>query len=113
MARKPLLESLYEFAPVPDLVIYLDIDVETLIPRVLKSTGFTYWESGQDYLSAMSVFESFVAYQTQLLDMYRQLAAKHGFRVVDARGSIPEVLSAVSAEIETVLEGMASEHPAG
>ena len=35
------VENLYGFALVPDLVVYLDIDIEHLVPRVLTST--TSW----------------------------------------------------------------------
>lgn len=38
------MEDLYSLALVPDKAIYLDIDVEHLIPRALASTGFDYWE---------------------------------------------------------------------
>src|SRR5215471_13662157 len=60
------LENLFGFALVPDLVVYLDIDVPHLIPRVLASTGFDYWESGRDYLPGQDVFSSFVEYQSNL-----------------------------------------------
>src|SRR5215467_3083429 len=34
------IENLFGFALVPDLVVYLDVDLEHLLPRVLSSTGF-------------------------------------------------------------------------
>jgi dTMP kinase len=103
------LDNLFSFALVPDLVIYLDIDVEHLIPRVLASTGFDYWESGQDYLPGEDVFHSFVAYQTQLLAELRRQAAQHGFTTVDARGAIQEVFQALCAAIEPIVSGIAGD----
>ena len=44
------LRSLLGFALVPDAIFYLRTDVEHLIPRVLGSRGFDYWESGMDFL---------------------------------------------------------------
>ena len=105
------LDNLFGFALVPDLVIYLDVDVEQLIPRVLASTGFDYWESGQDYLPGEDVFHSFVDYQTQLLAELRRQAAQHGFTTVDARGSIQEVFQALCAAIEPIVAGIARESP--
>jgi dTMP kinase len=102
------LDNLFAFALVPDLVIYLDIDVEQLIPRVLASTGFDYWESGQDYLPGQDVFHSFVDYQTHLLAELRRQANEHGFVTVDARGPIHEVFEALCAAIEPVVSGMGS-----
>jgi dTMP kinase len=100
------MADLYEFALVPDLVVYLDIDVEQLLPRVLASTGFDYWESGQDFLRGQDLYQDFVQYQEMLLEQFRQLAARHGFAVVDSRGRVPEVFRALSALIEPVLRGM-------
>ena len=43
------IEDVFAFALVPDRVVYLDVDVEQLTPRVLASTGFDFWESGEDF----------------------------------------------------------------
>jgi len=103
------MEDLYGFALVPDRVIYLDIDVEHLLPRVVGSTGFDYWESGQDFLTSGSVYDSFVEYQRLLLAEFRYLAERHQFSVVDARGSVAEVFRAVRAEVEGVIRDMGTE----
>ncbi len=42
------LRSLYGFAIAPHLVFYLNVDVKTLIGRVLASRGMDFWESGMD-----------------------------------------------------------------
>jgi dTMP kinase len=97
------VENLFGFALVPDVVIYLDIDVQHLLPRVLASTGFDYWESGQDYLPGQDVFNSFVAYQSNLLAEFRRLAREHHFVTVDGRGSIHDVFRQLCAVIEGVL----------
>jgi dTMP kinase len=103
------IEGLYEFALVPDRVIYLDIDVPSLLPRVLGSTGFDYWESGQDFLRSGSVYQDFVTYQTRLLEEFRRLAARNGFKVIDGRGSILEIFRAVSTEVEGLILEMGAE----
>ncbi len=101
------MENLYSFALIPDCVIYLDIDVAELLPRVLDSTGFDYWESGQDFLPGQSVYASFVEYQTRLLDEFRLIGKRHDFHVVDARGSVAQIFRAVCAEVEQAIAGMA------
>ena len=73
------VENLFGFALVPDLVVYLDIDIEHLVPRVLSTTGFDYWESGQDYLPSPDVYNNFVEHQTRLLAEFRRLATEHAF----------------------------------
>jgi len=103
------MEDLYGFALIPDKVIYLDIDVEHLLPRVLSSSGFDYWESGQDFLRGATVFDNFVTYQGMLLDEFRRLAATHQFAVVDARGAVATVFRALRTEVEAVVRGMGAD----
>jgi dTMP kinase len=102
------IETLYGFALVPDLVVYLDIDVEHLVPRVLSTSGFDYWESGQDYLPSPDTYHNFVEHQTRLLAEFRRLAAQHAFTTIDARGPIADVFKAMCEVIEPVVQDMAS-----
>src|SRR5262249_7640146 len=101
------VENLYSFALVLDLVVYLDIDVPHLVPRVLSTTRFDYWESGQDYLPSPGVYQNFVEHQSRLLGEFRRLAIEHAFTTVDARGPIPDVFHALCEVIEPVVEDMA------
>jgi dTMP kinase len=100
------VENLYGFALVPDLVVYLDIDIDHLVPRVLSTTGFDYWESGQDYLPGPEVFGDFVEHQTRLLEQFRRLAVEHAFTTVDARGPVADVFHALCEIIEPVVQSM-------
>jgi dTMP kinase len=102
------VENLYGFALIPDLVIYLDIDIKHLVPRVLSTTGFDYWESGQDYLPGPDVYFNFVEHQTRLLAEFRRLAREHAFQTVDARGPVADVFRALSEIIEPVVQDMAT-----
>jgi dTMP kinase len=105
------IENLFGFALVPDLVVYLDIDIDHLVPRVLGSTGFNYWESGQDYLAGPDVYGNFVEHQTRLLAEFRRLAVEHAFTRVDARGTIAEVFRSLCEVIEPVVQDMATFEP--
>jgi len=82
------IRSLYGFAIAPHLVFYLKIDVGTLIRRVLESRGMNYWESGMDMKLGDDIYDSFRAYQRQLLKEYQSLADEFGFRILDARKSV-------------------------
>lgn len=42
------LKNLYDYAPEPDMVFYLDVPVEILLKRIIGTTGLDYWESGRD-----------------------------------------------------------------
>ncbi len=105
------MENLYGFAVIPDRVIYMKIDIEHLVPRALASTGFDYWESGQDFLPGEDVYQDFVQYQTALLNEFRQLADRYHFQAVDATGAISEVFTALRREMEQAVAGMLDEIP--
>ncbi|MFL5797950.1 MAG: dTMP kinase [Actinomycetota bacterium] len=100
------MEQVFGFALVPDAVMYLDIDVERLLPRVVSSKGFDYWESGLDYLREPDMYRSFVRYQRELLAEFLQLAERHEFTVIDARQSISETFQVVRGQVERALQGM-------
>jgi dTMP kinase len=106
------LENLYAFAVVPDCVIYLDVDVQNLLSRILRSSGFDYWESGQDYLRGQDLYHNFVRYQEMLLAEFRQLADRYGFQLVDARGSIADTFRSMRQIIQGVVRTMGSDEGA-
>ncbi len=83
--------DLFGVALVPDLVLYLDVDVETLIPRVVHGKGMDYWESGMHLALSTDLFDSFQHYQSRLTAEYRKLAQEFGFVTVDARAPIDEI----------------------
>ena len=89
---KEWIRRVYGFALVPDLVIYLKIGLEDLIRRTFESgRSMNYWESGMDIGLSGDLYESFVQYQTRLLDEFDQMVDEFGFTVIDASPSIKRV----------------------
>ncbi len=97
------LRSLYGFAIAPHLVFYLDVDVDTLVRRVLKSRGMDYWESGTDVKIGDDIYDNFRAYQGDLLREYHRLAEEFGFRVIDARRPPSAIQAELRREIGSFL----------
>lgn len=91
--------DLFGFALVPDLVLYLEIDIDHLVPRVLEGKGMDYWESGMHLALGTDIFESFQRYQRRIIEEYKRLADEFGFISIDARGSIDEIQSALRRHI--------------
>ena len=98
------LRNLYGFAIAPHMVFYLNIDVKTLIGRVLESRGMDYWESGMDMKLGDDIYESFRAYQQKLLREYSSMADEFHFRVVDARRSIDHIQQELRKQVGAFLE---------
>ena len=102
--------ELFGMALVPDLVVYLDIDVESLVPRVVQGKGMDYWESGMHLAMGSDIFDSFTRYQAQLIDEYRRLSEEFGFTAIDARRSIDQVQHDLRAAISEYLHKVGRPH---
>ena len=101
------VRNLYRFALKPDAIFYLRIDVEDLVPRVVVSRGFDYWESGMDLHPSEDMYESFLKYQGNLLSQFDRLAEEYRFEVVDATQDIRTMFEQLKKKIARVLDGEA------
>ena len=99
------LRNAYSFALKPDVVFYLRIGVDDLIPRVVFSRGFDYWESGMDLHPSEDMYESFRKYQTALLARFDELAQEYRFEVIDASAGVETVFRQLRQGIAGVLSG--------
>src|SRR5256714_9539966 len=86
------IRSIYGLALKPDAIFYLRIDIEDLIPRVLQRGGFDHWESGMVMRLGADPFESFVNYQTRLLQQFDAMSREYGFEVVDASQPVERIV---------------------
>jgi dTMP kinase len=84
-ADKQWLRDLYGFAVTPDLVFYLQLGVKDLVPRVLAAGKMNYWESGLDMNYGDDLYDSFCAYQSELIEQLDTMSAEYGFVAVSAR----------------------------
>ncbi len=98
------IRDVFGFALQPDLVCYLKIDVDSLIPRVIESGGMNYWEAGMDLHMGEDLFDSFKKYQSFLINEYDKMADEFGFEVIDARGKVDEIQSAIREKVARVLK---------
>ena len=104
-ANSEWTRRLFGFAVVPDLVLYLKIDVKHLVPRVLESKGMDYWESGMHLKLGSDIFESFRRYQARILREYERMISEFDFVTVDAQQPIDEIQQALRTAIGKYLAG--------
>lgn len=97
------IRNLFSFALVPDLVLYLRMDIETLIPRVIESGGMNYWEAGMDLHMGQDLFDSFVNYQSRLIEEYDKLAKEFDFEVIDARKDVEGIQEKIRESVKAIL----------
>src|SRR3954464_967717 len=98
------LRNLYGFAIAPHMVFYLNIDVKTLIGRVLESRGMDFWESGMDLKHGDDIYDSFRAYQQRLLKEYASMGDEFHFRPLDARRNVDRIQDELRRQVSSFLE---------
>lgn len=97
-------KDVYGFALKPDLVLYMKANVDTLVSRIINGRGFNYWEAGMDIHCADNLYDSFVSYQTMMLDEFDKLASEYNFEVIDANRTPEEIFEDAKTRIERYLK---------
>jgi len=102
-ADETWIRNLFSFALVPDLVLYLKIDLESLIPREIEGGGMNYWEAGMDLHMGQDLFDSFVNYQSALVNEYEKLAKEYSFEVIDACKGVEDIRDKIREKVKDIL----------
>jgi len=98
------IRSIYSVALKPDAVFYLRIGIDQLLPRVVFSRGFDYWESGMDLFPGHDMFDSFCNYQNALLTEFDRLSSEFNFKMIDAAADARTVCAQLKQNILQLLE---------
>jgi dTMP kinase len=98
------IRSIFSVALKPDAVFYLRLGIEQLVPRVVFSRGFDYWESGMDLYPGHDMFDSFCSYQAALLAEFDRLSEEYKFETVDASADTRTLFSHLKTKILRLLE---------
>lgn len=97
------VKHLYNYAPEPDLVFYLDVPIDILLKRVIGSAGLDYWESGRDIGLSSDFYKSFKIYQGHCLDEYEKMKSEYNFISIDGTLQITEIHEEMIKKLESLL----------
>lgn len=113
------VRAIYGIALIPDAIFYLRIrSAGELVGRVLNaSRGLDYWESGMDLYLGEDFYDSFIEYQTRLLQEFDRMSGEYGFHVVDASRPVRRVAADLRRAVKRVVDeielaGLSPETPA-
>jgi dTMP kinase len=98
------IRGVFGFALVPDLTLYLKIDADTLVPRILRTRGIDYWEAGMDMHLGTDLFESFRKYQWRLIREYNKMSREFGFVTFDATLTVEEIQARIRRRVQAILD---------
>lgn len=98
------VKNLYDYAPEPDLVFYLDMPVDVLLKRIIGTTGLDYYESGRDMGFSTDFYKSFGIYQHKCLEQYQNMKNEYGFINIDGTKSIKSIHATMNKEVQKLLD---------
>jgi dTMP kinase len=98
------IRSIFSVALKPDAIFYLRLGIDQLLPRVVFSRGFDYWESGMDLYPGHDMYDSFCNYQSALLAEFDRLREEFNFETVDASADAETVCAHLKTKILGILE---------
>jgi dTMP kinase len=98
------IRSIYSVALRPDAIFYLRLGIDQLLPRVVFTRGFDYWESGMDLYPGHDMYDSFCSYQAALLTEFDRMSSEFNFEMVDASPDAKTVCEHLKKNILQLLE---------
>lgn len=100
------VRAIYGMSLVPDAVFYLRIhSAQELVERVLSSgRGFDYWESGMDLHLGEDFYDSFIEYQTRMLQVFDRMSVEYGFHVMNASRTVRSVAADLRRSVAKVID---------
>jgi dTMP kinase len=85
------VRRVYNFAARPDASFYYHVPVEVAVKRILTGRPkLKYYEAGMDLNLSNDEYESYRIFQSRIIEEYKAMASKEGFRVMDGTLSIEQ-----------------------
>lgn len=98
------IKQVYSFALKPDATFYLRIDAQHLVPRVLADgASFDYWESGMDMPMGEDLYDSFINYQSRLIQELDGLSRDYHFHTIDALRKVDDISAELCKQVSSLL----------
>lgn len=98
------VKNLYDYAPEPDLVFYLDMPVDVLLKRIIGTTGLDFYESGRDVGFSTDFYKSFEIYQKKCLEQYNNMKSEYNFKSIDGTLPIKDIHNIMNTEVQKILD---------
>lgn len=120
-AELEFVKALYQFAPLPDLVFYLKVTVETALQRIIQTRPLHFWESGLDLslneslqdslrlyyqgkISQQTMAEGFKSFQSLVSQEYEGMIQTEGMIVIDETKDIKQQHESIKEWVEKALK---------
>lgn len=82
------VREVYDFAIKPDLAVYFDIDPLTSLERICSNRAPKFYEAGMDMKLSNDPYESYVIFQSKVIEEYNKMLNEFEIVKLDAKDTI-------------------------
>ena len=98
------VRQVYDFAIRPDLTIYFDIDPKTSMERICFNRTPKFYEAGMDLKLSNDPFESYLIFQTRVINEYKKMLKEFDIVKLDANDTIHKKQVEIRKMLTKILE---------
>lgn len=98
------VREVYDFAIKPDLAVYFDIDPMTSLERICSNRAPKFYEAGMDLKLSSDPYESYILFQTKVVDEYKKMLDEFGIVQLDAKDTIHKKQVAIRTMLREILK---------
>lgn len=98
------VREVYDFAIKPDLTVYFDIDPKTSMERICFNRSPKFYEAGMDLKLSNDPYESYILFQTRVVNEYKKMLNEFDIVRIDANESIHKKQVEIREKLKKILE---------
>ncbi len=98
------VRGVYDFAIKPDLAVYFDIDPKTSLERICSNRAPKFYEAGMDLKISNDPYESYVIFQSRVIEEYKNMLDEFGIVKLDANDTIHKKQVEIRKMLKTILQ---------
>lgn len=96
--------GVYDFAIKPDLAVYFDIDPKTSLERICSNRAPKFYEAGMDLKISNDPYESYVIFQSRVIEEYKNMLDEFGIVKLDANDTIHKKQVEIRKMLKKILQ---------
>ncbi len=98
------VRGVYDFAIKPDLAVYFDIDPKTSLERICSNRAPKFYEAGMDLKISNDPYESYVIFQSRVIEEYKKMLDEFGIVKLDANDTIHKKQVEIRKMLKAILQ---------
>lgn len=98
------VREVYDFAIKPDLAVYFDIDPMTSLERICSNRAPKFYEAGMDLKLSSDPYESYIIFQSKVIEEYKKMINEFGIVQLDANDTIHKKQVAIRTMLREILK---------